>query len=64
MICKECPEGRRFTEESVNCVHYGMILRADHECKLERGKQLDGAEDNGQDGEDRTEIQDDSCGAA
>lgn len=65
MICKNCPEGRMFTDESVNCIHYGMIIRADHECKLERGMQLDRAiEDNGQDGENGTEIQDHSGGAA
>ncbi len=38
MICKRCPEGRRYAAGSTICRFYGMILRDDHECTLERGK--------------------------
>ena len=33
MKCRNCPEGRRFTAESVYCIRYGMIIREDHECR-------------------------------
>lgn len=39
MTCRECPEGRRFAEESVYCVLYGMIIRADHECTRKMAKE-------------------------
>ena len=38
MICKRCPEGRTYATGSTFCRFYGMIIRNDHECKLERGK--------------------------
>ena len=38
MICKRCPEGRKYAEGSVICRFYGMIIRDSHECTLERGK--------------------------
>ena len=38
MICRRCPEGRRYATGSTVCRFYGMILRDDHECTLERGK--------------------------
>lgn len=31
MICRNCPEGRRFARGSVECRRYGMIIREDHE---------------------------------
>ena len=31
MICRNCPEGRRFARGSVECRPYGMIIREDHE---------------------------------
>lgn len=64
MICKNCPEGRRFAEGSVYCILYGMIIREEHECKLEGGKRHDRADDHGEGGEGSTEIQKDGCGAA
>ena len=36
MICKRCPEGRTYATGSTFCRFYGMIIRNDHECKLER----------------------------
>lgn len=39
MKCKRCPEGRRYAAGSTICRFYGMIIRDDHECTLERGKQ-------------------------
>ena len=38
MKCRNCQDGRRFAEGSINCTWYGMVLRADHECTRERGK--------------------------
>ena len=38
MICKRCPEGRTYATGSTFCRFYGMIIRNDHECSLERGK--------------------------
>ncbi len=35
MKCKECAEGKRFADGSVYCIHYGMIIREDHECTRE-----------------------------
>lgn len=44
MICGKCPEGRRFNDTGIYCVHYGMILTEKHVCALERGKEHDRAE--------------------
>ena len=38
MICKDCPEAKRFAPGSVICLFYGMIIREDHNCTLERGR--------------------------
>ena len=38
MICKRCPEGRTYATGSTFCRFYGMIIRNDHQCTLERGK--------------------------
>ena len=38
MICKRCPEGRRFATGCTFCRFYGMILPDEHECRQERGK--------------------------
>ena len=38
MKCRQCPEGRRFAPGSTFCRCYGMIIRDDHECTLERGR--------------------------
>ena len=66
MKCRDCPEGRRFAEGSVNCILYGMIIREDHECTLEGGRRHDAdrAADHGEGGEGSAEIQKDSSGAA
>lgn len=37
MICRDCPEAKRFAPGSVICLFYGMIIREDHDCKLPRG---------------------------
>lgn len=39
MTCRRCPEGRRFANGSTFCRFYGMMLRDDHECTRERGKE-------------------------
>ena len=41
MICKNCPEARRFAEESMYCLLYGIIIRENHECTREGGKAHD-----------------------
>ena len=38
MKCKDCPAAKRFSAESVYCLPYGMIIRADHECGREGWK--------------------------
>ena len=38
MICRDCPEGRRYAKETVYCIQYGMIIREDYECLPERRK--------------------------
>ena len=45
MMCKRCPEGRRFARGSVECRLYGFIIREDHEgtregCKKHEGDKL------------------------
>lgn len=39
MICKRCPEGRRYANGSTICRFYGMIIRDEHECTLKRGQE-------------------------
>lgn len=41
MKCRNCPEGKQVTKHSVNCILYGMICRADHECIREGGRRHD-----------------------
>lgn len=65
MICRDCPEGRRFAQGSVYCIRYGMIIRENHECRLEGGKRHDGgAADHGKGIREETGLQEDGCGAA
>lgn len=64
MICKNCPEGRRYAAGSIYCILYGIYIRENHECIREGGKRHDGDADNGRGSQDRTEIQDNSTGAA
>lgn len=39
MICARCPEGRTFANGSTFCRFYGIIIREDHQCRQERGKE-------------------------
>ena len=55
MKCRECAEGRRFSEGGVWCVQYGMIIREDHECTREGGRLR---EDGDQGGEMQGETED------
>ena len=64
MICKECPEGRKFARGSVNCIKYGMIIREEHECKLEGGKRHDRTDSDGAGIRESAELQKDRGGAA
>jgi len=64
MRCGDCPRGRFFAEGSVYCVLYGIIIRADHICRLPGGEKDGGTEDHRQGGEDETELQKDGGGNA
>ena len=66
MICKNCPEGRRFAAGSVNCLKFGMIIREDHECRFYEGGERHGggAGDHGEDGENEAELSENRGGAA
>ena len=64
MICKNCPDGRRFAERSMYCIRYGIIIRDGHECTLEGGGQHDRAADHSDGERSETEIQESSGGAA
>ena len=59
MICRECPEAKRFAPGSVICLFYGMIIREDHECTLERGKQHERDGNYREHGEDGSGLQED-----
>lgn len=39
MTCRECAEGRRFSDGGIYCVQYGMIIRESHECTLPGAKE-------------------------
>ena len=62
MQCKDCRHGKSYGPGSVNCTLYGMIIRAEHECTLER--ELPNYEDYCRAEIDDTEIQEDSRGIA
>ena len=64
MRCRECAEARQYMRGSVWCVQYGIILREDHECTREGGKRRDGAEGDGEEFREETELPEDGCGAA
>lgn len=64
MKCGNCPEGRRFNETGIFCVWYGIILNEKHECGLERGRELDRAEDHNAGQRKETGLQEDGCGVA
>ena len=58
MKCRECAEGRRFSEGGVWCVQYGIIIREDHECTREGGRRReDGDGDPGGEMQGETEDQ-------
>ena len=62
MKCKDCRHGRPFALGSVNCILYGIIIRAEHECTLEREIWIHGYNSDGSEGE--AEIHDDGSGTA
>ena len=64
MTCGRCPEGRRFADGGVWCVMYGMILRENHECRLEGGKRHEQDAGGGADGGGEAEVYEDRGGAA
>lgn len=64
MICKECPDGRRFAEGSILCLLYGIIIREDHEgtrkgCEENERR----AADQLRGGEGKTELPEDEWDA-
>lgn len=59
MKCRDCRWGKHHGPGSVNCVLYGMILSAGHECTLEREIQINDYNDGG---EGEAEIHEDSGG--
>lgn len=38
MICRECPEGKRYAKGRVYCMLYGIIIREDCPCLPKRRK--------------------------
>lgn len=62
MKCRDCRHGRAFASGSVNCILYGMILRAEHECTLEREIWIHDDSESGSEG--KTEIRNDGGGDA
>ena len=62
MKCKDCRHGKFYAIGAVNCTLYGMIIRAEHECTLEREIWTD--EDISDRGEREAEIHDDGGGTA
>ena len=62
MKCEDCRHGKFYAIGAVYCTLYGMIIRAEHECTLEREIWTD--EDISDGGERKTEIHDDGGRAA
>ena len=64
MICKECPDGRRFAEGSILCLMYGIIIREDHEG-TRKGCEEVGLEaaNNMRDGQREAELSEDEWDA-
>ena len=56
MICKKCGNAKPFAEGAVICVHYGMIIREDHECTREGWKHESRDDGQRREGEDETEV--------
>ena len=63
MICRNCPEGRRFAAGSRECLLYGIIIREDHECTREGGKRHDRDEDHGSEQRESAGLFDDGWDA-
>ena len=63
MICKNCPEGRRFAAGSIECPLYGIIIREDHEGTREGCKQHDRDEDYGGEQREGAGLYDDGWAA-
>ena len=61
MKCRECANGRRFAENGIWCVMYGMILSEKHECTLEGGRPR---EDRGDGSQGEAELHEDGGGAS
>lgn len=59
MICKNCPEGRRYANGSVNCIMYGIIIREDHECIRTGGKKHERYAGDPGDSKSGAELQED-----
>ena len=61
MICRECPDGRKFAKGTVYCVFFGMYIRDDMECVRsgkndEAERAADGDQDPGDKHKDRAAI--------
>lgn len=39
MTCRDCAEGRQFSDGGIYCVQYGMFIRPTHECTLPGAKE-------------------------
>ena len=63
MKCKQCGQGKRFADGSVYCIHYGMIIREDHECGREGAKLRGRDADNVGNGEHKDQLPEDEWGA-
>ena len=64
MKCWMCAEARRFTDESVYCVMYGIIISRTHNCER-KGARLRGPDDDRRrDGENETGLPEDGGGLA
>ena len=64
MKCRECVQGRRFGDDGVYCVLYGMIIRENHECRQKGGRRRERDEGDREEVRGGTEIHEDSSGAA
>ena len=63
MKCRDCAKARRFAEGALMCVHYGMIIREDHECEREGAKLRERDEDRGGEEQDEAGLQNFGAGA-
>ena len=54
MRCRDCAEGKPIGGDGILCIQYGIIIGADHECKLKGGRRRE--QDDGQRGEIESET--------